>query len=201
MPLVNGDRVREYTDGRGDGLINLQGAVRTYRRFVDGVGVGNQTYYAIVHSRLDEFEVGLGTIILAGAIYYLQRDVVYASSNAGQKVYFSKGQKQVSTIYPGTQIDQFAANVSLSQQYAIQSGLFAADASLAAVNSQSYRDQANIYMVSAGNFAAAASAASNVASIAAVSANAALAALNSRITYGTASPSGGNDGDIYFQYT
>jgi hypothetical protein len=42
--------------------------------------------------------------------------------------------------------------------------------------------------------------AASLAGIYATSANAALSALNARISYGTAAPTGGSDGDIYFQY-
>jgi hypothetical protein len=60
---------------------------------------------------------------------------------------------------------------------------------------------AAIYRTSANNAASIAGVFAASASVANVSAQAALSALNARITFGTAVPTGGSNGDIYFQYT
>jgi sugar lactone lactonase YvrE len=56
----------------------------------------NQTYYVIKSST--EWEVGLGTVTDAGAT--LSRDLVFGSSNSGEKVNFSAGTKDVLCAYP-----------------------------------------------------------------------------------------------------
>ena len=62
MALVINDRVRETSTSQGTGTINLAGAVTGFRTFVDGIGDGNTTYYAIFEEGTNLFEIGLGTV-------------------------------------------------------------------------------------------------------------------------------------------
>ena len=60
MALVLADRVKETTTTTGTGTITLAGAATGYRSFA-AVGNGNLTYYAIIDSTNNAWEVGLGT--------------------------------------------------------------------------------------------------------------------------------------------
>lgn len=147
MAIVNADRVRENTTTTGSGALILLGAVRTFRTFLDGVGNGNQCYYAIVHNTLNEWEVGLGTVASGGSA--LARNVVYSSSNGNALVDFSAGTKQIAVIYPGTQIDTVASNVGLAAGYAAAASSDATLASIAAQFALVYRTSASAYATQA----------------------------------------------------
>lgn len=99
MALVLADRVRETTTTTGTGTITLAGAVSGFRAF-STIGNANTTYYTIVGQGTTEWEVGLGTYTLTGTT--LSRDTVLASSNAGSKVVFSAGTKDVFCDYPAS---------------------------------------------------------------------------------------------------
>ena len=92
MALVLADRVNETTTTAGTGTITLAGAVTGYQSF-SAIGNGNTTYYTIAGQGTSEWEVGIGTYTSAGTT--LSRDTVLASSNAGAKVNFSAGTKNV----------------------------------------------------------------------------------------------------------
>lgn len=97
MALVLADRIKETTATTGTGTLTLTGAQAGFQSFAS-VGDGNTTYYAIQHTVLNEFEVGIGTYTASGTT--LSRDTVLASSNAGSLVNFSSGVKVAFVTIP-----------------------------------------------------------------------------------------------------
>ena len=93
MAFIYADRVKELSTTTGTGAMTLTGATAGFRTFASGVGVGNETYYGIVHTLDNSWEVGRGTL---GAGTF-SRDVVYASSNSNLLVNFAAGDKIVFT--------------------------------------------------------------------------------------------------------
>jgi hypothetical protein len=94
MALVLADRVLETTTSTGSGTITLAGAEPGYQSFAV-VGNANQTYYTIAGDT--QWEVGIGTYTSSGTT--LSRDTVLSSSDSGNKVTFSAGQKKVFVTY------------------------------------------------------------------------------------------------------
>lgn len=92
MALVLADRVLETTSVAGTGDATLNGAQANYQPF-SVIGNGNTTYYTIVDNTNNEWEVGIGTYVLAGN--YISRDTVLSSSNGGALVYFPSGDKDI----------------------------------------------------------------------------------------------------------
>ncbi len=92
------DRVRETSTSTGTGNITLiDGPVIGYRAFSVGIGVGNVTTYTIHNlGNLSEWETGYGTLVDETT---LARTTVIASSNSGEKVNFSTGEKDVFCIH------------------------------------------------------------------------------------------------------
>lgn len=88
------DRVKETSTTVGTGTIDLAGAASNFISFVAGIGNGNRCYYAIVHTTLSEWEVGIG-LVTDLATDTLSRTTVLGSSNAGALVNFSAGTKDV----------------------------------------------------------------------------------------------------------
>jgi len=82
MAFVVADRVQETTQTSGTGTITLAGAVTGFQTFAVGIGNTNTTYYTI--SDGSQWEVGQGTYTASGNT--LSRDVVFASSNAGNLI-------------------------------------------------------------------------------------------------------------------
>lgn len=97
MALVLKDRVRETTTTTGTGTVTLAGAVSGFQSF-SVVGDGNTTYYAIVDSTANTWEVGLGTYTASGTT--LSRDTILESSSGGSAVSFGAGTKDVFVTYP-----------------------------------------------------------------------------------------------------
>jgi hypothetical protein len=96
MALVIANRVKESSTTTGIGTVTLGGAVTGYQAFT-AIGDGNQCYYTIVNIAVStEWEVGVGTYSSST----LTRDTVLSSSNAGAKVSFSVGNKEVFVTYP-----------------------------------------------------------------------------------------------------
>ena len=95
MPLL-ADRVKQTTTTTGTGTLVLDGTVAGFQTFDDGIGAGNQCYYIITDVNIagGGYEVGIGTV-LAGSPAQLQRDTVLLSSNAGAKVSWGAGAKEV----------------------------------------------------------------------------------------------------------
>ena len=97
MALIVKDRVRETSTTTGTGTFTLAGAISGFQSF-SVIGDGNTTYYTIVDAATGSWEVGIGTYTLTGAT--LSRDSVLESSNAGNKIDFAAGTKDVFCTYP-----------------------------------------------------------------------------------------------------
>lgn len=95
MALIVKDRVKETTTTTGTGSVTLAGASAGFQSF-SVVGNGNTTYYTITDGT--NWEVGLGTYSTTGPT--LSRDTVYESSNAGAKVNWGAGSKDVFVTLP-----------------------------------------------------------------------------------------------------
>lgn len=117
MALVLKDRVKETTTTTGTGTVTLAGASTGYQSF-SVVGNANTTYYAIVGGT--EWEVGIGTYTSAGTT--LSRDTVLASSNAGAKVVFSAGTKDVFVTYPANYAVSASNNPGTTGQILVSTG-------------------------------------------------------------------------------
>lgn len=99
MPLVVADRVKETSTTAGTGTLTLAGAVAGFQSFA-AIGNGNQTYYTIVDSSANTWEVGIGTYTSSGTT--LSRDTVLASSSGTSKIDFSAASKDVFVTYPAS---------------------------------------------------------------------------------------------------
>jgi hypothetical protein len=118
MALVLADRVRESTNTAGTGTVTLTGAVTGFASFAEQIGDGNTTYYTITDAT--SWEVGVGTY----SANTLSRDTVLDSSNAGAKINFAVGLKDVFVTLPaekvattdtlGTMSTQNADNVAIT---------------------------------------------------------------------------------------
>ena len=96
MAFIVKDRVRETSATVGTSDLVLDGASDGYQSFNSGIGDGNTTFYAITLGL--QFEVGIGTYTHSTTT--LSRDTVLESSNAGAKVDFALGDKNVFCTYP-----------------------------------------------------------------------------------------------------
>jgi hypothetical protein len=97
MALIVKDRVKETTTTTGTTDFALGGSSQGFQSFLT-IGNGNTTYYAAVDQDNGAWEVGVGTYSSAGPT--LTRDTVLESSNAGSKVVFAAGIKEVFCTYP-----------------------------------------------------------------------------------------------------
>jgi hypothetical protein len=97
MALVVKDRVKSSTTTTGTGTITLGAAAAGFQAF-SVIGDGNTTYYTIVDTTNNTWEVGIGTYTASGTT--LSRDTVLDSSNAGSLVNFAAGSKDVFVTYP-----------------------------------------------------------------------------------------------------
>ena len=98
MALVLADRVKETTTTTGTGTITLAGAATGYRSFA-AVGNGNTTYYAIIDSTNNAWEVGLGTYSTTGPT--LTRTTVFSNSlSTTALITFAAGTKDVICTQP-----------------------------------------------------------------------------------------------------
>lgn len=119
MALVLKDRVKETTTTTGTGSFALAGAVTGYDSFGQ-IGNGNTTYYAVYLDGGSEWEVGIGTYTSPST---LSRDTILASSNAGNVVTFSAGQKTIWCDYPAGKAVYTDATGSISQSIVNISGI------------------------------------------------------------------------------
>jgi len=92
MAFKLADRVKESTITTGTGAIALGGAVTNFETFSANLSNSDTTYYAIVDSTNNAFEVGLGTYNSSGNT--LSRSVI-ASSNSNSAVNLGVGTKEV----------------------------------------------------------------------------------------------------------
>lgn len=100
MALVLSDRVLETSTSTSTGTFTLAGAPSGFQSFATGIGGSNTTYYTIVNTTGNEWEVGLGTLDSGGTV--LTRTTVYHSSNSNNAVNFSAGTKNVFCTYPAS---------------------------------------------------------------------------------------------------
>jgi hypothetical protein len=97
MALIVKDRVKESSTTTGTADFTLGGAASGFQTFAV-IGDSNTTYYAAVDQANGTWEVGIGTYSNTGPT--LTRDTVLESSNAGSKVSFAAGTKEVFCTYP-----------------------------------------------------------------------------------------------------
>lgn len=97
MAIVVKDRVKVVSTTTGTSDFALGSASLGFQNF-SVIGNGNETYYTAVDTVTGDFEVGIGTFTTAGPT--LTRTTVLESSNAGAKVSFSAGSKDVFVTYP-----------------------------------------------------------------------------------------------------
>jgi hypothetical protein len=134
MALVINDRVKETSTTSGQGTLDLAGASQDFETFVDGIGNGKQTYYCIVETGNNLFEVGIGTVT-DGTPDTLSRDTVISnSSQSTSKVNFTSATKDVfctipakRTISPVMTATEFVVthNSTLSEVQTMDSGVLA----------------------------------------------------------------------------
>ena len=122
MPLVVADRVRETSTTAGTGTLTLAGAVAGFQSFAV-IGNGNTTYYSIVDSTANTWEVGIGTYTSSGTT--LSRDTVLANSlGTTAKIDFASNSKDVFVTYPATKsVHEDATNTAYSDQFAASNGI------------------------------------------------------------------------------
>ena len=100
MALVVADRVKETSTTAGTGTLTLAGAVAGFQSFAV-IGNGNTTYYTIVDSIANTWEVGIGTYTSSGTT--LSRDTVLAnSSGTTAKINFAGNSMEVFVTYPAS---------------------------------------------------------------------------------------------------
>lgn len=109
MALVYLDRAQETSTTEGSGAYDLDGAVLGYQDF-SGVGNGNTCYYAATNGR--DWEVGLGTYVLASS--RLIRTSILAGSNGTSPVNWRAGTKYVWIDYPAEVINNTVAAISIA---------------------------------------------------------------------------------------
>jgi hypothetical protein len=100
MPLVVADRVKETSTTGGTGTLTLAGASPGFQSFAV-IGNGNTTYYTIVDSANNTWEVGIGTYTASGTT--LARNTVLAnSSGTTTQINFAAISKDVFVTYPAS---------------------------------------------------------------------------------------------------
>jgi hypothetical protein len=102
MAVILKDRVKVSATTTGTGTFTLGAASVGFQSFAV-IGDGNETYYTIAMQPggVDgDFEVGIGTVTDTAGTFTLSRDTVLESSNAGSKVDFPAGTKDVFVTYP-----------------------------------------------------------------------------------------------------
>lgn len=96
MAFIYGDRVKETSLTVGAGTMALGGATAGFQSFSVGIGLGNETFYGIVNTVDNAWEMGRGT----AGVGTLSRDTVFSSSNSNNLVSFAVGDKIVYTTGP-----------------------------------------------------------------------------------------------------
>ena len=80
--FILSDRVKETSSTVGSGSVVLNGAYGAFQSFNQGIGNGNETYYAIENN--SRWEVGKG--VYTSSSNSLSRDTIFSSSATGAKV-------------------------------------------------------------------------------------------------------------------
>jgi hypothetical protein len=97
MALVVADRDKETSTTAGTGTLTLAGAVDGFQSFAV-IGNGNTTYYSIVDSTANTWEVGIGTYSSSGTT--LARTTVLANSSGNTSpISFASNSKDVFATY------------------------------------------------------------------------------------------------------
>jgi len=100
MALVVADRVKETSTTAGTGTLTLAGASAGFQSFAV-IGDGNTTYYTIVDSVANTWEVGIGTYTASGTT--LARNTVLSnSSGTTTQINFAANSKDVFVTYPAS---------------------------------------------------------------------------------------------------
>jgi hypothetical protein len=122
MPLVVADRVRETSTTAGTGTLTLAGAVVGFQSFAV-IGNGNTTYYSIVDSTANTWEVGIGTYTSSGTT--LSRDTVLANSlGTTAKIDFASNSKDVFVTYPAAKsVHEDSNNTAYAEQLGASNGI------------------------------------------------------------------------------
>lgn len=112
MALVIKDRVKETTTTTGTGTYTLAGAEVGFQSF-STIGNGNTTYYTVTDG--GDWEVGIGTYTASGTT--LARTTILSSSNSGNAVSWSAGEKFVFVTQPSSKANYLdaAGNVTGTQ--------------------------------------------------------------------------------------
>jgi len=139
MALVINDRVKETSTTSGQGTLNLDGASQDFITFVEGIGTGKQTYYAIVETGNNLFEIGIGTVTDATPDTLSRDTVISNSSGSTSKVNFGTSTKDVFCTIPGKRTispvmtaTEFVVthNSTLSETQTMDSGVLAGPVSI-----------------------------------------------------------------------
>ena len=108
MALVIKDRVKETTTTTGTGTYTLAGAEVGFQSF-STIGNGNTTYYTVTDG--GDWEVGIGTYTASGTT--LARTTILSSSNSGNAVDWSAGEKFVFVTQPSSKASFLDADGNL----------------------------------------------------------------------------------------
>jgi hypothetical protein len=108
MALILADRVKVRSRSTGLGDFTLENVVEGFQSFA-AIGDGNETYYGIT-DLVGNWEIGRGTYTASGPS--LSRDTVISSSNAGSKVNFATGSKNVFCTFPSSSLQSVATGAS-----------------------------------------------------------------------------------------
>lgn len=98
MALVVADRVKETTTTTGTSDVALGGAVSNFAAFGSVLSDGDSTYYALIDSGNNAYEIGIGTYALSTNT--LARSVILSSSNSDAIVTLEAGPKDIFVTYP-----------------------------------------------------------------------------------------------------
>ena len=101
IPLF-ADRVKQSSDTKGTGTLDLVAPGAGFRSFVQGIGDGGRCYYVITDG--SEFEVGIGTVT-AGSTDTLTRDTILNNSDeTSLPIDWGTGTRDVFLTLPAAQI-------------------------------------------------------------------------------------------------
>jgi hypothetical protein len=142
MALVLADRVKDTTTTTGTGSVTLSGSPPAgFQSFGAAIGNGNTTYYTI--SGGSQWEVGIGTYNSTGVV--LNRDTVLSSSNSGNLVNFSAGDKDVFVTYPAERSvnEDATGNVNINITGSAVTATTATNLAAGAAGSVPYQTAAN----------------------------------------------------------
>lgn len=104
MALILADRVKVRSRTTGLTDFTLENTLAGFQSF-EVIGDGNTTYYGITDVS-GNWEIGIGTYIASGPT--LSRDTIISSSDAGNKVNFPVGSKNVFCTFPSSALQTVA---------------------------------------------------------------------------------------------